>query len=236
MVQRREAWRAGDADHHPRRDAQRRAEEDHHRSRSAAASLHGVADATGISPGRRRAGPRGDVLAGGKNSRLYKRLVYDMQIAQNCRRIQNSQGLSSYFLIRATPQPGHTPEELKKVIDEEIVQAAARAADRPRSAARDQPDRIVVLQPDGARRRLLGQGRSAERGTTRTPATPTGSTKTSRATARCPDRHPRRRAGVPARGPPRRADRRARDRKTAAVGHAAVGKHRHSNATPCASL
>jgi zinc protease len=61
-----------------------------------------------------------DVLAGGKNSRLYKRLVYDMQIAQNVSAFQNSQDLSSYFLIRATPQPGHTPEELMKVIDEEI--------------------------------------------------------------------------------------------------------------------
>lgn len=61
-----------------------------------------------------------DVLAGGKNSRLYKRLVYDTQIAQNVTAYQNSQGLSSYFLIRATPQPGHTPEELQKAIDEEI--------------------------------------------------------------------------------------------------------------------
>jgi zinc protease len=61
-----------------------------------------------------------DVLAGGKNSRLYKRLVYDLQIAQNVSAYQNSQGLSSYFLIRATPQPGHTLDELQKVIDEEI--------------------------------------------------------------------------------------------------------------------
>ena len=61
-----------------------------------------------------------DVLAGGKNSRLYKRLVYDLQIAQNVSAYQNSQGLSSYFLVRATPQPGHTVEELQKVIDEEI--------------------------------------------------------------------------------------------------------------------
>src|SRR6185369_13592732 len=40
-----------------------------------------------------------DVLAGGKNSRLYKRLVYDMQIAQSVEAVQNSQPLSSYFLI-----------------------------------------------------------------------------------------------------------------------------------------
>jgi len=61
-----------------------------------------------------------DILSGGKNSRLYKRLVYDMQIAQNVSASQNSQALSSYFLIEATPRPGHTVEELQKVIDEEI--------------------------------------------------------------------------------------------------------------------
>src|SRR5215831_4973926 len=62
-----------------------------------------------------------DVLAGGKNSRLYKRLVYDLQIAQNVRAFQASAALSSSFLIEATPQPGHTTAELQKVIDEEIV-------------------------------------------------------------------------------------------------------------------
>jgi zinc protease len=62
-----------------------------------------------------------DILAGGKNSRLYKRLVYDMQIAQDVSAAQNSQALSSYFLIEATPRPGHTVDELKKVIDEELA-------------------------------------------------------------------------------------------------------------------
>src|SRR5471032_1769063 len=58
-----------------------------------------------------------DALAGGKNSRLYKRLVYDMQIAQDVQAYQNSQGLSSYFLIEATARPGHTVDELLKVIE-----------------------------------------------------------------------------------------------------------------------
>lgn len=66
-----------------------------------------------------------DVLAGGKNSRLYKRLVFDLQIAQNVSAYQNSQDLSSYFLIRATPQPGHTTDEIMKVIDEEIAKLKA---------------------------------------------------------------------------------------------------------------
>src|ERR1700730_9160637 len=62
-----------------------------------------------------------DILAGGKNSRLYKRLVYDMQIAQDVSAFQGSQALSSSFQIVATPRPGHTVEELQKVIDEELV-------------------------------------------------------------------------------------------------------------------
>src|SRR5262245_27872377 len=61
-----------------------------------------------------------DVLAGGKNSRLYKRLVYDMQIAQDVSAFQASASLSSSFQIVATPRPGHTVAELQKVIDEEI--------------------------------------------------------------------------------------------------------------------
>jgi zinc protease len=61
-----------------------------------------------------------DVLAGGKNSRLYKTLVYDTQAAQSVVAFQNSQSLSSYFLIRVTPQPGHSLEDIQKVIDDEI--------------------------------------------------------------------------------------------------------------------
>jgi len=61
-----------------------------------------------------------DVLAGGKNSRLYKRLVYDMQIAQDVNAFQASAQLSSSFQIVATPRPGHTVADVQKVIDEEI--------------------------------------------------------------------------------------------------------------------
>jgi zinc protease len=61
-----------------------------------------------------------DALAGGKNSRLYKRLVYDMQIAQDVEAYQDSKQLASPFVIQATARPGHTVDELIKVIDEEI--------------------------------------------------------------------------------------------------------------------
>jgi zinc protease len=62
-----------------------------------------------------------DILAGGKNSRLYKRLVYEMQIAQDVGAFQASQSLSSSFQITVTPRPGHTIEECEKAIDEEIA-------------------------------------------------------------------------------------------------------------------
>jgi len=70
-----------------------------------------------------------DALAGGKNSRLYKRLVYDMQIAQDVSAYQASQALSSSFQIQATARPGHTVDELLKVIDEEIAKLQTQTPD-----------------------------------------------------------------------------------------------------------
>jgi zinc protease len=60
------------------------------------------------------------ILAGGKASRLYKRLVYDLQIAQSVSAHQQSQLLQSVFEISATPIAGHTLDELVRVIDEEV--------------------------------------------------------------------------------------------------------------------
>jgi zinc protease len=63
----------------------------------------------------------GRVLAGGKNSRLYKRLVYDLQIAQDVSAGQNSAALGSMFLVTATAREGHGLSEILKVIDEELT-------------------------------------------------------------------------------------------------------------------
>jgi zinc protease len=60
------------------------------------------------------------ILSDGKNSRLYKRLVYDDQIAQDVSAFQSSGALGSSFLIVATAREGHTVEELQKAIDEEV--------------------------------------------------------------------------------------------------------------------
>jgi zinc protease len=60
------------------------------------------------------------ILADGKNSRLYKRLVYETQIAQDVEAVQRGEALGGSFLIVATARPGHTVAELQKIIDEEL--------------------------------------------------------------------------------------------------------------------
>ena len=67
------------------------------------------------------------VLANGKNSRLYKRLVYELQIAQDVSAYEASSRLGSSFQIVATARAGHTLSELEKVIQEELhrLQTAA---------------------------------------------------------------------------------------------------------------
>lgn len=61
-----------------------------------------------------------NVLAGGKNSRLYKRLVYELQIAQDVNAVNSSAMLGSIFWIDATARAGHTLRELEAVIQEEL--------------------------------------------------------------------------------------------------------------------
>jgi len=76
-----------------------------------------------------------NLLAGGKNSRLYKRLVYDMQIAQDVNASQQSQTLDSNFLIVATARPGQTLDKIQAVIDEELDKLRA-APPEPREFQR----------------------------------------------------------------------------------------------------
>jgi zinc protease len=70
-----------------------------------------------------------NLLTGGKNARLYRRLVYDMQIAQDVAAFQQSQGLSSVFVIIATARPGNTLDKIQAVIDEEIEKLRAAPPD-----------------------------------------------------------------------------------------------------------
>lgn len=73
-----------------------------------------------LSPGEAELDLLSGILSRGKNSRLYKKLVYELQIAQSVRAYLDSGKLGSVFRIEAVAKPGHTLEEIKTVIDEEI--------------------------------------------------------------------------------------------------------------------
>jgi predicted Zn-dependent peptidase len=82
-----------------------------------------------FAPGDRELDLLGIVMAGGKSSRLYKRLVYEMKIAQSVGAGQQSQLLASSFEITASPMPGHTLDEILAVIDEEIAALQTKPID-----------------------------------------------------------------------------------------------------------
>ena len=60
------------------------------------------------------------VLASGRNSRLYKRLVYELQVAQDVSASQQSERLASTFVITATAREGHGLTEIEALIQKEI--------------------------------------------------------------------------------------------------------------------
>jgi zinc protease len=76
-------------------------------------------------PGDAEADLLADVLAGGKSSRLYRKLVHELQIAQNVSAYQQSLLLGSVFAIEATARPGVKPEQIEAAIDAELARLVA---------------------------------------------------------------------------------------------------------------
>src|SRR4029077_8634976 len=72
-------------------------------------------------PGDADADLASEILGGGKSSRLYKKLVYEKQIALDVTASQQSLILGSVFEIVVTARPGHTAGEMEKAIDEELA-------------------------------------------------------------------------------------------------------------------
>ena len=61
-----------------------------------------------------------DVLAGSKNSRLYKKLVFELEIAQDIYAMQFSGKYAGHFMIVATAKPGKSLDQINNVIEKEI--------------------------------------------------------------------------------------------------------------------
>jgi zinc protease len=68
-----------------------------------------------------------DLLANGKTSRLYRRLVFDERIATDVSAAQNSREIAGYTQITATAAPGHTLDELEHAILEEMARLVAES-------------------------------------------------------------------------------------------------------------
>ncbi len=60
------------------------------------------------------------VLSGDKTSRLYRKLVYDLQIAQDVSAQQQSRSLASIFTISVTARAGHSLAEIEPVVEREL--------------------------------------------------------------------------------------------------------------------
>jgi zinc protease len=66
-----------------------------------------------------------DILANGKTSRLYRRLVFEQRIATDVSATQNSREIAGFVQLAATAAPGRSLAEIEAVIVEEIQKMAA---------------------------------------------------------------------------------------------------------------
>lgn len=66
-----------------------------------------------------------DVLAGGKSSRLYRRLVFDEQIASSVNAFAELSEIGGRFYIVATARPGVPLAKVEKAVDEELAKFLA---------------------------------------------------------------------------------------------------------------
>ena len=67
------------------------------------------------------------ILAGGKSSRLYQRLVYQMEIASDVAAYEDGGRLDGRFVMYSTAKPGHSLNEIQAVLDEEVQKLAGSA-------------------------------------------------------------------------------------------------------------
>ncbi|HEU5168911.1 MAG TPA: pitrilysin family protein [Gemmatimonadales bacterium] len=93
-----------------------------------------------------------DVLASGKTSRLYKRLVYDDQIATDVTASISPSEIAGSFYIWATARPGDDLAKVEKAIDEELarfLRAGPTPAELERVKTRHRADFIRGIERIG---------------------------------------------------------------------------------------
>ena len=110
-------------------------------------------------PGDAEGAVAAEILGGGTASRLYKRLVYEQQIAQSVVATQYSLILGSVFELTVTARPGHTAESWSARLYAELARSVVPVRRRPRSSAA----RNSLETPWSGARDLGGFGGVADR-------------------------------------------------------------------------
>src|SRR6266478_1264776 len=100
------------------------------------------------------------ILGGGKSSRLYKKLVYQMQIAQDVQ-VQNSNlRLGSVFELQATAKPGVKPQDLEAAINAELEKLRSEG---PTQTELERARNVMETRTISSLERLGGFGGLADR-------------------------------------------------------------------------
>lgn len=111
-------------------------------------------------PGDADADIAATLLGGGRSSRLYKKLVYEQQIAQDVSVQQYSLVLGSIFQIQVTARPGRTAAEIEKALDAELAMLRATA---PAQTEVDRARNTIETNIVGGLESLGGFGGVADR-------------------------------------------------------------------------
>src|SRR6185312_13305252 len=70
-----------------------------------------------------------DVIGNGRTSRLYKRLIHERRVAAELGANQMSRELGGMFQIQVTAAPGHSLDDVRSIVDEEIARLIAEGPD-----------------------------------------------------------------------------------------------------------
>ena len=103
------------------------------------------------------------ILGQGKTSRLYNRLVYELQVAQDVVAYQDAGRFDGQFRIVVTPKPGQTPARMAQLVNEELQKivskgVTARELERAKNVLRSNYlDRISSVGGFSGKADLLNQ-------------------------------------------------------------------------------
>jgi zinc protease len=93
-----------------------------------------------------------DLLANGKTSRLYRKLVYEQRVALDVSAFQGSRELAGFFLLAATAAPGHSLTDIAATIDvevQQVIEAGPSDSEMTRAAAQIEAHFMYRLQTVG---------------------------------------------------------------------------------------